>query len=82
MASSKSAATESTKRKRGLDIGDLKKLFDTEPDDYKIAWNELKHRIIEFNDHARQTVPSVNSTCIIGVIRLTSIACAVDSLSS
>jgi len=62
MASFKSAATESKKRERALDIGDLKKLFDTEPEDYKIAWNEVKHRIIEFNDHARQTVPSVNFT--------------------
>lgn len=42
-----------------MDVDNLKKLFDTEPDDYKIAWNELKHRII---DHARQTVPSVGFT--------------------
>jgi len=62
MASTKSAATESKKRKRGLDVDDLKKLFDTELDDYEIAWNELKHRIIELDDHARQTVPSVNFT--------------------
>jgi len=62
MASTKSAAIESKKRKRGLDVDDLRKLFDTEPDDYKIAWNELKHRIIELNGHARQTVPSVNFT--------------------
>ena len=60
MATSKSLATESKKRKRGLDADDLKKLFDTEQDDYQIAWNELKHRIIEIDDHARQTVPSVN----------------------
>ncbi len=59
MAPAKFAATES-KRKRGLNVDDLKKLFDTEPDDYKIAWKELKHHIIEISEHARQTVPSVN----------------------
>ena len=61
MDPTKSAATESRKRKRGLDVNDLKKLFDTEPDDYEIAWNELKHRIISLDEHARQTVPSVKS---------------------
>ena len=60
MATTKSAPAESKKRKRGLDFDHLLHLFDNEPDDYKIAWNELKHRIIELNDHARQTVPSVN----------------------
>ena len=60
MATTKSATAESKKRKRGLDVDDLLQLFDNEPDNYKIAWNELKHRIIELNEHARQTVPSVN----------------------
>lgn len=60
MATTKFAAAESKKRKRGLDVDDLLQLFDTEPDNYKIAWNELKHRIIELNEHARQTVPSVS----------------------
>ena len=60
MATTKSATSESKKRKRGLDVDDLLQLFDNEPDNYKIAWNELKHRIIELNEHARQTVPSVN----------------------
>ncbi len=59
MEPTKSAATESRKRKRGLDVNDLKKLFDIESDDYEIAWNELKHRIIDLNEHARQIVPSV-----------------------
>lgn len=53
-------ATTSKKRKRGLDVDDLLQLFDTEPDNYEIAWNELKHCIIEVNEYARQKVPSVN----------------------
>ena len=53
------SATESRKRKRGLDVNDLKRIFDTEPDDYEIAWNELKHHIIGLSEHARQTVLSV-----------------------
>ncbi|KAL8937648.1 MAG: hypothetical protein Q9216_004323 [Gyalolechia sp. 2 TL-2023] len=57
MEPTQSAATESRKRKRGLDVNDLKKLFDTEPDDYENAWNELKHRVIGLNEHARQTAP-------------------------
>ncbi|KAK3177974.1 hypothetical protein OEA41_000106 [Lepraria neglecta] len=57
--STKSAATELKKRKQALNVDDLKKLLDTEPDDYKIAWNELKHRIIELNEHTQQTVPSL-----------------------
>lgn len=61
MEPTKSATTESKKRKRGLDVDDLRKLFDTEPDDYEIAWNEFKHRIIGLNEQARQTVPSVKS---------------------
>lgn len=60
MAPSQSAATESKKRKRGVDVDDLKKLFDTEPDDYQIAWNELKNRICKLNEHAQQTVLSVS----------------------
>ena len=44
MAPTKAAATKSRKKKRGLDVHDLKNLFDTEPDDYKVVWNELKHR--------------------------------------
>ena len=56
----KSAATESKKRKQALIVDDLKKLLDTEPEDYKIAWNELKHRIIELSEPTRQTAPSVN----------------------
>lgn len=60
MATTKFAAAESKKRKRGLDVDDLLQLFDTEPDNYKISWNELKHRIIELNEHARQRVPSVS----------------------
>lgn len=57
----KSTATESRKRKRRLDVNDLKKLFDTEPDDYETAWNELKNRIVYLNEQARQTIPSVES---------------------
>jgi CRISPR/Cas system CSM-associated protein Csm4 (group 5 of RAMP superfamily) len=54
--STSSAAIELKKRKRGLDVDGLKKLFDTEAD-YKSAWNELSHRILELNKHARQPVP-------------------------
>jgi len=61
MAPTGSAAIE-LKRKRVLDVDDLKRLFDTEPEDYKTAWNELKHHIIELNDHARQKIPSVSFT--------------------
>ena len=59
MATTKSAAIQSKKRKRGLNIHDLKKLFDTKPDDYEIAWNELKH-IIELHERAQQNVLSVS----------------------
>ncbi|MCJ1471643.1 hypothetical protein MMC13_000283 [Lambiella insularis] len=59
MEPTKSAATESRKRKRGLVVNDLKTLFDTEPDDYEIAWHELKRRIIDLEENARQTVPSL-----------------------
>lgn len=59
MATTKSAAIQSKKRKRGLNIDDFKKLFDTKPDDYEIAWNELKH-IIELHERARQNVLSVS----------------------
>lgn len=62
----------------------LEKLFDIEPDDYKVAWNELKHHIRELNINARQTIPSVNSPGgrITGMIGLTLIACAIDAVSS
>ena len=50
---------EPRKRDPGLPIDELRRIFDTEPDDYEVAWNELKHRIIETEDHARQTVPTV-----------------------
>lgn len=60
MATTKFAAAESKKRKRELNVDELLQLFDTEPDNYKIAWDELKHRIIDLNEHARQTVPSVS----------------------
>ena len=60
MAHTNSAAIESKKGKRGLNVDDRKKLFDTEADDYKIAWNGLKHRILELNKRARRTVPSAN----------------------
>lgn len=46
----------SIKNQRALDVDDLIKLFDTEPDDYKSAWNELKHLVTE-PDHAPPTVP-------------------------
>ncbi|KAA6409479.1 MAG: hypothetical protein FRX48_07033 [Lasallia pustulata] len=58
MDPTESAASQSKKRKRGLDVDDLKKLFHAEPDDYKIAWNELKHRIIEISEHAPPTISS------------------------
>ena len=61
MEPTKLAAAESRKRKRGLNVNKLQSLFITEPDNYKIAWNELKHQIISLNEHARQAVPSVNS---------------------
>ncbi|KAL9102239.1 MAG: hypothetical protein Q9163_002599 [Psora crenata] len=38
---------------------DHKKLFDTEPADYQTAWNELKHCILNMDDYARQTVPTL-----------------------
>lgn len=60
MDPTESAASQSKKRKRGLDVDDLKKLFHAEPDDYKIAWNELKHRIIEISEHAPPTISSVS----------------------
>ena len=60
MVLTKSAATESRKRKRGWNVDVLKKLFETEPEDYKIAWNELKHHFLDLNQHARQTVPTVS----------------------
>ncbi|MCJ1228220.1 hypothetical protein MMC12_004881 [Toensbergia leucococca] len=59
MATTKFAAAESKKRKRGLNVDDLLQLFDTEPDNCQTSWNELKNRIIEINEHARQTVPSL-----------------------
>ena len=45
----KPAATESRKRKQGLNVDHLKKLFDTEPANYKTAWNELKHYIVVYD---------------------------------
>lgn len=59
MAPTEAAGTESKKRERGLDLRDLNRLFDTEPDDYRVAWNELKNRVNERNSNARQTIPSV-----------------------
>ena len=84
MEPTKSAASQSKKRRRGLDVDGLKKLFDTEPDDYKIAWNELKHRIIGILEHAPPMVSPVSlyDSCITGKVRLTSIACALDAFSS
>lgn len=89
MATTKSAAAESKKRKRELDVDDLIQVFDTEPDDYKIAWNEFKHRfieLIELIEHSRQTIPSVNFSFFTTVVSLilqglTLIACTIDSLS-
>ena len=49
----------SNKRKRALNVTDLEKLFDTEPDDYETAWNELKRLIIGLKEHGRPTAPSV-----------------------
>ena len=59
MKPTKSAATESRKRKRGLDVNDLRKLFNTEPDNYEFAWNELKRQFLDTDEHARQKFPSV-----------------------
>ena len=60
MSPTKSAAAESKKRTRRLDVVELKEFVDTKPDDYEIAWNELKRHIIELDEYTRQTVPSVN----------------------
>ena len=60
MSLTKSVATEWKKRKQGLDIDELKELVDTKPDAYEIAWNELKRRIVQLDEHTRQTIPSVN----------------------
>lgn len=57
MASIRSATTESTKSKRELDIDDLFQLFENK---YETAWDELKHRIIELDNHGRRTIPSVD----------------------
>lgn len=67
MVSTKPAATESNKRKRGFNVDDLEKRLETEPDDYKIAWDKLKHDIIDLDDHVRQTVPTVifHLTCLL-----------------
>lgn len=65
MSPTKSAATETKKRKRGLDLDELEKLVNTTPEDYKTAWDELKHRIIELNEHAGQNVSSVSSLTIV-----------------
>ncbi len=68
-----------------MDADDLNKLFDTEPVDYKIAWNELKNRTIKLKEYAPPSVPSVNFSqylYIAGGIGLTLIACAVDAVSS
>ena len=53
MELTKSAAIESKKRKRLVDIDDLKKLFDTEPDNYKTAWNQVKRCVLGFNEPTR-----------------------------
>lgn len=62
MASTKSITTKSKKRKRVPKFDDLLQCIDNEPDSYKTAWNELKSRIIELNEHATQAVPPVNSS--------------------
>lgn len=50
------------KRKWELNVDDLERLFDTESENYKTVWDELKHHIIELNDHARQKISSVSFT--------------------
>lgn len=46
-------------RNQGLLIDELRRIVDTEPNDYEVAWNELRHFILEIDDHAGQTVPAV-----------------------
>lgn len=85
MAPTKPTAVESKRRNREFDTDDLKKLFDTKPDDYEIAWNELKHRIIGLNEHERPTIHVVNfSQYLYHWFDRTHIliACAVDALAS
>ena len=62
MARTEAAATQSKKRKRVLDVYGLDELFDTEPEDYKVAWNEIKDRILKHLNDAQQTAPSVSFT--------------------
>lgn len=50
------------KRKRALNVDDLKAVFDTELLDYQRAWNDLKARIVDFIEHPQPTVTSVNSS--------------------
>ena len=80
MATTKSAAAESKKRKRGLNVDDIISLFDAEPEDYEASWNEIKVHITALGDKKRQTIPSVSflKSCVIGITGLTLIACAFD----
>lgn len=54
------ATTKSSKgKKRGWDLDDLRSMFDTEPKDYKLAWDKFKQITIGLNEHARETIPLV-----------------------
>lgn len=62
MTRTEAAATQSKKRKCVLDVHGVDKLFDTKPEDYKVAWNEIKDRILKPHNDAQQTAPSVSLT--------------------
>lgn len=48
------------KRKRGINVDFLEKLFGEDPPNYEIAWHDIKNRISKAKEQAQQELPSVS----------------------
>lgn len=70
------AEARTRKRKRGVDLEELAKIFADEPRDIKAAWAEVKEMIDNARKDATGYIPSVSLSPFDGT-KLTFLACTV-----